>query len=617
MLWHPHLAKVRAHSGSRIAFGPVIVRVVMSQPATASRQILLTIGRATITLAAIAIIFPQIRLGLLSEQLYNLSAPVVAAILVVLVVETSVIAGLRLRLVLEALGVKRSRAETSRVALAGFFFEQVAFGFVGGDGMRLWLLHQSGVASGKSLKAIVIDRCLGLLALMLLALIGLPNLVHLFTGVDLWVIVGAGALMFVLGLGGLLVLLRGLASVSSPLTEIVASASAAFRNAKVRRCFLIAFALAAITHILNVLVFVMLGRSLGLAVTAEQWFFVVPSALLLSMLPISAGGWGMREACFIVALKGLGIPAEQAILPSIIFGLGVLVAALPGGLVWLTHGRQSARDKRWFDHRFERLPYAIAMRPRSPKLRVRRNPRHAVRTLAAQPSICFVVPCYNEEDNVAVTVGSIRGAMAGDENYEIILVDDCSTDRTLQRMHALSATDARIRVLHNPVNLGFGGAYKRGMAAARAKYVMMLPGDDGFPAASIAEVIRHAGRADIIIPIVTNAGVRRWYRVLASRGFTTLLNWLFWLDVGYYNGAVLQRTALLHGIEIKTNSFAYQAEALVKLIAKGATYTHCCVTIQERGVGRSSALSLKNQFEVWRTILHLMRTIGLFRLWAH
>jgi hypothetical protein len=88
---------------------------------------------------------------------------------------------------------------------------------------------------------------------------------------------------------------------------------------------------------------------------------------------------------------------------------------------------------------------------------------------------------------------------------------------------------------------------------------------------------------------------------------------LFWLRVGYYNGAVLHRTALLHTIEIKTDSFAYQAEALVKLIARGATYAHCYVSIQERAAGRSSALGMKNQVAVWRTIVHLLVNVGLFR----
>jgi glycosyltransferase involved in cell wall biosynthesis len=233
--------------------------------------------------------------------------------------------------------------------------------------------------------------------------------------------------------------------------------------------------------------------------------------------------------------------------------------------------------------------------------------------MTAKPTFAFVIPCFNEEDNVAATVRSVREAMGARDDYEIILINDASTDHTLERMQALAAADSRIRVLDNPVNLGFGGSYKRGAKAAIASYVMMLPGDDGFPGQSIAEIISHAGEADIIIPIVTNPGARSRFRAFASKGFTTLLNWVFWLNVGYYNGAVLQRNDLLRAIEIRTNSFAYQAEALVKLIARGATYTHCYVRIQDRAAGRSSALGLKNQVAVWKTILHLLGDVGLFR----
>jgi glycosyltransferase involved in cell wall biosynthesis len=233
--------------------------------------------------------------------------------------------------------------------------------------------------------------------------------------------------------------------------------------------------------------------------------------------------------------------------------------------------------------------------------------------MTAKPTFAFVIPCFNEEDNVAATVRSVREAMGGRDDYEIVFVNDASTDHTLERMQALAAADSHIRVLDNPVNLGFGGSYKRGARDATATYVMMLPGDDGFPGQSIAEIISHAGEADIIIPIVTNPGARSRFRAFASKGFTTLLNWVFWLNVGYYNGAVLQRNDLLRAIEIKTNSFAYQAEALVKLIARGATYTHCYVRIQDRAAGRSSALGLKNQVAVWKTILHLLGDVGLFR----
>jgi len=184
----------------------------------------------------------------------------------------------------------------------------------------------------------------------------------------------------------------------------------------------------------------------------------------------------------------------------------------------------------------------------------------------------------------------------------------------LSCMRELAGRDARVQVVSNSANLGLGGSYKRGVALAQGTYVIMIPGDNGFPVESIVEILRHAGRADIVIPIVTNSGDRTRFRAWASRGFTAMLNGMFGLDVGYYNGAVLHRTALLRTIEIRTDGFAYQAEALVKLIARGASYVHCRVPIRERTAGRSSALSLRNQVAVWRSIAHLVADVGVSRV---
>src|SRR5688572_2184747 len=99
-------------------------------------------------------------------------------------------------------------------------------------------------------------------------------------------------------------------------------------------------------------------------------------------------------------------------------------------------------------------------------------------------SVSFIVPCFNEEENVHATVASIHEAMGGGE-YEIILINDCSLDRTLQRMQTLSHSDTRVRIIDNPINLGLGGSYKRGLPEARCIHVIMVPGDNGFPAPSI------------------------------------------------------------------------------------------------------------------------------------
>lgn len=74
--------------------------------------------------------------------------------------------------------------------------------------------------------------------------------------------------------------------------------------------------------------------------------------------------------------------------------------------------------------------------------------------MAQRKSVSFVVPCLNEELNVEPTVNGIRAAANHVFDYEIIVVDDGSTDNTLDRMRTLEAQDERVKVLHNPVNLG-------------------------------------------------------------------------------------------------------------------------------------------------------------------
>jgi hypothetical protein len=75
----------------------------------------------------------------------------------------------------------------------------------------------------------------------------------------------------------------------------------------------------------------------------------------------------------------------------------------------------------------------------------------------------------------------------------------------------------------------------------------------------------------------------------------------------------LHKASLLRTIAITTNGFAYQAEAIIRLIADGASYTHCPVVIRDRATGRSSALKLKNIAQVTKTVFLLAATVGVFR----
>jgi uncharacterized membrane protein YbhN (UPF0104 family) len=69
---------------------------------------------------------------------------------------------------------------------------------------------------------------------------------------------------------------------------------------------------------------------------------VVPLASLLMTVPVSVAGWGVREGVMVVGLGYAGMDAEKAVALSILYGLLLLVVALPGGFVWLLDGRRQA-----------------------------------------------------------------------------------------------------------------------------------------------------------------------------------------------------------------------------------------------------------------------------------
>jgi dolichol-phosphate mannosyltransferase len=227
-----------------------------------------------------------------------------------------------------------------------------------------------------------------------------------------------------------------------------------------------------------------------------------------------------------------------------------------------------------------------------------------------KPGVSFVVTALNEEGNIRAAVDSIRAAIANRlEDYEIILVNDGSTDRTGAVMDELAGTSDKIRVVHNSRNLGFGGAFKSGAAVARKDYVVRICGDNAVPAEGIGMVLDQIGRADLVIPYIANPEFRSWGRRMGSRGFTTIINSCFGLSVRYYNHCVVFPRHLLNRITIATNSFAYQAEAVVKLLKAGCSYVEVGINDLPRYEGKSTALKPKNVANVLRAIFSLLREV--------
>jgi hypothetical protein len=85
----------------------------------------------------------------------------------------------------------------------------------------------------------------------------------------------------------------------------------------------------------------LLLRDLGQKVALVTVLFLFPFVQLLSMLPISFAGWGLREGAMVVAFRLAGVPADAALGASILFGLCLFAASLPGLAAWLNLPRRA------------------------------------------------------------------------------------------------------------------------------------------------------------------------------------------------------------------------------------------------------------------------------------
>ncbi len=190
-----------------------------------------------------------------------------------------------------------------------------------------------------------------------------------------------------------------------------------------------------------------------------------------------------------------------------------------------------------------------------------------------RPSITFLVTALNEEEHIVPTVNTVvTAAERLGLDYEILLVNDGSTDATPQLIDRLATEHHRIRAIHNKRNLGLGGAYKHAIFFATKEHVMWVCGDNSETVEHIVNIASHVGEADIVLPVLMAGRQRPLLRRVLSKGFTTFVNVLFGLHVGYYNGTVIHKTSLITHVPIRTNSFAYQAEALVKMLRAGCSY---------------------------------------------
>jgi uncharacterized protein (TIRG00374 family) len=249
-------------------------------------------------------------------------------------------------------------ADLWRYTTIGMFFNQLLPSGMGGDGFRMWYARRAGLPLGAAIGTVLVDRILGLLGLLLLVLIGLPYLLSLRIAGTLATVVSASAVLLALAivgflfsdciLSGVVRLFRGRVITEFLQRPIVSSANNALTQmAKDTRRLLRTFRYGAATLLLSLinqivlgLVVLYLARSLSVDLSPTAAVFLFPPVLLLSMIPISLAGWGVREGAMVLMFSLAGLRADASLSISVLFGACMFLSGLPGGMFWLLVGRK-------------------------------------------------------------------------------------------------------------------------------------------------------------------------------------------------------------------------------------------------------------------------------------
>ncbi|MDP3561067.1 MAG: SDR family NAD(P)-dependent oxidoreductase [Legionellaceae bacterium] len=231
-------------------------------------------------------------------------------------------------------------------------------------------------------------------------------------------------------------------------------------------------------------------------------------------------------------------------------------------------------------------------------------------------SISVLLPALNEEKNLKPTVERLQQALnVTMDQYELIIINDGSSDKTGEVADQLAAQFDNIKVKHNSLCTGLGNVYVQGAELATMNYFSYIPSDNTWPYRSFVELFGNMGKADIITSFSSNPGVRPWSRRIVSKSFTKTMNLLFGLDLKYFNGLTIYPIEYLKRRPISTYGFGFQSEALIKALQLGYSFIELGLPIDERTAGGSKAVNIKNITSVISTIFRMFWSVRVSKNW--
>jgi len=236
-----------------------------------------------------------------------------------------------------------------------------------------------------------------------------------------------------------------------------------------------------------------------------------------------------------------------------------------------------------------------------------------------QPSIkhlliSIVVPAYNEEKAIGPVIDEVRAAMAGaGYRYEILVVDDCSKDRTVNVARARG-----VRVVERAVNGGSGSSRKTGVLSAHGEIVVMLDGDGSYTAADIPKLLGQMPAYDQVNGARTSEeGTIKWLRAPAKWFIRKLACYLTRVRIPDLNTGLkaFRRDVMLEYLWVLPKGFSCVTTMTLAFLCNGYSVKYVPTTYKKR-IGKSKFRPIKDTANYLGTVLRMVTFFRPFRFFG-
>lgn len=222
--------------------------------------------------------------------------------------------------------------------------------------------------------------------------------------------------------------------------------------------------------------------------------------------------------------------------------------------------------------------------------------------------VSVIIPMLNEEENVQRTLFEVNKVMNEYPAYEIIAVDDGSTDNTYSILNEFASKNSHVHIIKHQINLGMGKAIRTGIDSSKGNIIVTIDADLSYKASHIPELVSELINDDSVDIVVGSqymegGGVKNipFSRLFISKVANKFIGYSMTENLSTVTGVLrAYRREVLESMELESNGTKINLEILSKAIATGSKIKEVPVILEGRELGESK-IKIKS-----KTISHVL-----------